>query len=367
MKKAFGSIYKGKRVLVTGHTGFKGSWLGLWLVELGAKVKGYSLGMPTDPANFEVLSLDRRMDSVKGDVRNYGKLKDIFDTFKPEIVFHLAAQAITRRSYEMPLETMSTNVLGTANILECIRRSPSVKSAVIVTSDKCYKNMEWMKGYKETDILGGVDPYSASKAAAEIVSQSYIKSFFLSSPSKHVATARAGNVIGGGDWAADRIVPDAVRAFSKNKTLLMRNPYATRPWQHVLEPVSAYLWLAANLLKHNKVAVGESFNFGPSSGVNKTVEELVAEFVKGWPEGKWHVKGAPDKNKKECGLLQLNCEKARQYLKWNTALSFGETVKLTADWYRVFYRGCKDMYGYSVNQITEYTLVARKRGILWVK
>ncbi len=367
MVRPFGNIFKGKRVLVTGHTGFKGSWLSLWLIELGAKVKGYSLDLPSRPANFEVLSLARRMNSVRGDIRNYARLKREFDTFKPEVVFHLAAQAITRRSYELPLKTMSTNILGTANILECIRKSGSVIGAVIITSDKCYQNMEREIGYKETDRLGGLDPYSASKAGAEIVSQSYIKSFLSVSSSAHVATARAGNVIGGGDWASDRIVPDAVRAFSKGKVLSMRNPRATRPWQHVLEPVSAYLWLAANLLRRNKDASGESFNFGPATNVNKTVKELMTEFIKEWPEGKWRVESASDIRKKECFLLQLNCGKARRSLKWKTVLSFSETVGMTADWYRAFYSNKEDMYSYSVRQIEEYADIAGRRGIAWVK
>lgn len=361
MIKAFGDIYKGKKVLVTGHTGFKGSWLCVCLLELGAKVTGYSLKAPSNPANFDIIGLQDKLKHVQNDVRNLEGLEKVFDDVLPDIVFHLSAQALTRPSYDMPQETFFTNLGGTVNILECIRKSNSVKAAVIVTSDKCYQNVEWLWGYRENDRLGGDDPYSASKACAEIACHAYIKSFFSKDNAPRISTARAGNVMGGGDWAADRIVPDCVRAFSKNEPLVIRSPKATRPWQHVLEPINGYLLLGANLLKNNRMATGESFNFGPSNKVNKTVEELIKEFIKVWGGGKWSVLNDKARvDKKESTLLMLNCDKAFQYLNWHTILSFPETIKMTAEWYKSFYGGEKDMYGLTVKQINEYLYMAKR-------
>lgn len=365
MVKPFGNIYQGKRILVTGHTGFKGSWLSTWLTCLGADIIGYSLYLPSNPCNFEACRLRDRITHIEGDVRDMERLKDVFSTHKPDIIFHLAAQAITRRSYDMPHETFYTNLGGTVNILDCIRKAESVKNAVIITSDKCYQNVEWIWGYRENDRLGGDDPYSASKACAEIAVNSYIKSFFSKAGSPKIATARAGNVIGGGDWAVDRIVPDCVRAFSQGETLEIRSPHATRPWQHVLEPLSGYLLLGANLLLNNEEVAGESFNFGPLSDVNRTVEELIKEFVKTWGKGEWYVSGNNNKDKKESTLLKLNCDKALSYLRWHAVLSFGETVEMTANWYKVFYNGEKNIYGVTVKQIEEYTKLAMQRRLMW--
>jgi CDP-glucose 4,6-dehydratase len=289
MIKGFGDAYRGRKVLVTGHTGFKGSWLCAWLLELGADVIGYSLYLPSTPANFEVLNLRERLEDVQGDVRDIDHLRQVFQHHSPEIVFHLAAQAITRKSYDIPRETFFTNLGGTVNVLESLRASESVKAGVIITSDKCYQNVEWVWGYRENDRLGGDDPYSASKACAEIACHSYIKSFFSSRGFPLLSTARAGNVIGGGDWALDRIVPDMVRAFSSGQSLEIRSPGATRPWQHVLEPLSGYLWLGANLLRENQQVAWGAFNFGPSSEVNRSVAGLNQEFLKTWGPGEWQT------------------------------------------------------------------------------
>lgn len=361
----FSDIYKNKTVLVTGHTGFKGSWLSIWLLQLGANVAGYSLDMPSNPSNFEVLGIENKLRHFSGDVMDLDYMERVFDEVKPEIVFHLAAQAITRRSYDMPQKTFFTNLGGTINILECIRKFQSVKAAVIITSDKCYENVEWLWGYRENDRLGGDDPYSASKACAEIACHSYLKSFFLSGDTPRVATARAGNVIGGGDWAVDRIVPDCVRAFSTGKTLELRNPKATRPWQHVLEPLSGYLLLGAHLLQNDDKVAGESFNFGPSIDVNMSVENLIMDFTAIWGDGRWQVSNC-SAGKKEATLLKLNCEKALHYLNWQAILSFKETVKMTANWYKAFYGGERDMYHFTIMQIGEYVQLAKKKGLAWI-
>ncbi len=358
-------IYRDKTVLITGHTGFKGSWLTAWLLTMGAKVVGYSLDPPSTPSNFEVLGLEQKITHVKGDVRDLAHLSKVFEDTRPEVVFHLAAQAITRRSYDLSQETFHTNLLGTVNILECAKNSSSLKAAVMITSDKCYQNVEWVWGYRENDRLGGDDPYSASKACAEIAAHSYIKSFFSKDSAPGVATARAGNVIGGGDWAADRIVPDCVRAFAKGDTVETRSPKATRPWQHVLEPLSGYLWVGANLLEKNSQVRGESFNFGPLSDVSRSVQELIVELTKNWEGSKWAVAPDADPNKKEAMLLQLSFEKASHVLGWRAVLPFSETVEMTASWYKTYYGGEKDMYGYTTMQIEKYMDRARECGLVW--
>ncbi len=363
----FGNAFKGKRVLVTGHTGFKGSWLSMWLLELGAEVLGYSVDIPTTPSNFKVSGIEKKLRHYEGDVRDEAALTRAFDAFSPEIVFHLAAQAITRRSYDMPRETFFTNLGGTVTMLDCIRKSPSVKAAVMVTSDKCYHNVEWVWGYRENDRLGGDDPYSASKACAEIAAHAYMKSFFSKRAPARIATARAGNVIGGGDWAADRIVPDCVRAFSKKERLKIRSPRATRPWQHVLEPLSGYLWLAANLFMKNEDVACESYNFGPLSEVNRSVEELISAFSRRWGKGKWSVEKMKDNSKKESTLLKLNCDKSLRDLRWHAVLSFEDTVKMTADWYASYYSDYKNMYGFTVRQIQSYVKRAAAYGLPWAR
>jgi len=363
----FEKIYKGLNVLVTGHTGFKGSWLTVWLNKLGANVIGYSAYLPSVPCNFEVTSLEKKITHIEGDVRDYRYLEKVIKETKPEIIFHLAAQPIVRKSYEDPKLTLDTNIGGTVNILECIRTSDSVNAGVIITSDKCYRNVEWVWGYRENDPLGGDDPYSASKGAAELVINSYAKCFFSETGTVRIASARAGNVIGGGDWAADRIVPDCVRAFSTGKQLEIRNPYATRPWQHVLEPLSGYLLLGANLLKYNPNSTSGAFNFGPLSDVNRTVGDLIKEFSISWGSGKWCVLSDVGEEKKESTLLKLNCDKAQSVLNWTAALKFDKTIKMTADWYKAYFGRDKNMYDFSLKQIEEYTTLASKRGINWAR
>ncbi|MCP4377406.1 MAG: CDP-glucose 4,6-dehydratase [bacterium] len=359
------SAFKGKRVLVTGHTGFKGSWLSLWLMNLGAQVQGYSIDIPTQPSNFEVLALEDHMAHQVGDVRDLEQLKGIFESFKPEVVFHLAAQALTRLSYDIPQETFHTNLLGTVNVLECIRNCDSVQAAVMVTSDKCYHNSEWVWGYRESDALGGKDCYSASKACAEIATHAYMQSFFDPAGTSRVATARAGNVIGGGDWAVDRIVPDGVRAFSSDEVLEIRSPQATRPWQHVLEPLSGYLCLAAALLGDANGVVSESFNFGPSHEAEKSVAQLIQEFLRTWKDGRVEMASDGPDGKAEAMLLRLNCDKSESVLKWHKVLSFEQTVEMTASWYKAYYDGDTDMFDISSRQISEYTAQATGAHLPW--
>ena len=303
----FNGIYKDKKVLITGHTGFKGSWLALWLTQLGAQVAGFSKYRPSEPCNFDVLSLGEIIQDIQGDIRDADALKKTFQEFAPQVVFHLAAQPIVRDSYEDPKLTFDTNLGGTVNVLECLRLREGVEAGIFITSDKCYENVGWDQGYKEEDRLGGADPYSASKACAEIAFSAYYRSFFKDKDMPPIAATRAGNVIGGGDWAKDRIVPDCVRALSEKKNIILRKPEATRPWQHILEPISGYLWLGASLLKGQREVSGESFNFGPKKEVVQSVEELVKLFIEEWGEGVWQHQ-PHEGDKKEATLLQLSCK-----------------------------------------------------------
>jgi len=359
--------FKNKTILVTGHTGFKGSWLALWLTELGAKVIGYSIDIPTSPSHFESLNLKDKIVDIRGDVCDLANLKKAFSTHKPEIVFHLAAEAIVHTCYETPKKAFETNVMGTLNILECLKDTKTVKAAVLITSDKCYENVEWEYGYRETDRLGGADPYSASKACAELVISSYFRSFIKNTNCK-LASVRAGNVIGGGDWAAFRIVPDAIRSWSQNEELIIRNPYATRPWQLVLEPISGYLTTAAYLLDEKKsLSVnGESFNFGPQSEVIQPVSELVEEMKNDWPGKKYKIVINPDA-KKEANLLKLCCDKALSRLNWRAVLSFKETILLTSTWYKDYYEKNSSTHELSTSQIQAYQEFARARGVEWAQ
>jgi len=361
----FDDFYRGKRVLITGHTGFKGSWLSEWLLKLGATVAGYSLGVPTKPSHFEVLHLSDRLEHFAGDIRRLDSLKDAVDTFRPDVVFHLAAQAITRISYEEPKLTLDTNLGGTVNILEALRTTPSVQVGVLITSDKCYENAEWEYGYRESDRLGGKDPYSASKACAEIAFSAYARSFFNATGSPAVATARAGNVIGGGDWARDRIVPDCVRAWADKKPALIRYPRAVRPWQHVLEPLSGYLWLGASLQQQRQSLAGESFNFGPSNGIEHSVLDLVNEMRKAWPSGEWCQESSLDVSKHEASLLRLSCDKALSRLQWRATLTFSEAAKITAEWYKIFYESQTEAAACTARHIECFTDLARDRNQSW--
>ena len=361
---AFSGIYSNRRVLITGHTGFKGSWLCQWLLALGAEVTGYSLDIPTQPSHFQALDLESQITHITGDVRDRDALQKTFDSYQPDIVFLLAAQALTRPSYDAPHVTIETNTLGTLNVLECIRSQDSVRVAVIITSDKCYRNDEWIWGYRENDRLGGNDPYSASKACAEIVCNSYMQSFFKSGH-QAVATTRAGNVIGGGDWAADRIIPDCIRAWSKGEQVTIRNPHARRPWQHVLEAISGYLCLGSFLWNNDPSTRNEAFNFGPAPTVIQSVEELIAELAQHWDSAKWHIETKAETKKLESGLLKLNCDKALNYLNWQAILSITETINFTGKWYNTYYSSPKSIPDLTRSQIEEYISLAREKELPW--
>ena len=327
------SFWRGRRVLLTGHTGFKGSWLALWLLELGAKVTGLGLASETIPSLFAQLELERRMNHRLGDIRDAALLMDVVAETRPEVVLHLAAQPLVRRSYAEPTATWETNVMGTIHLLEALRRLNQPCSAVLITTDKVYRNNEWPYGYRENDPLGGHDPYSSSKAAAELAIASWRASFCGNqphqSPQLRIASARAGNVIGGGDWAEDRIVPDAMRALAKGESIGVRNPEATRPWQHVLEPLGGYLLLAERLSADPSLAT--AFNFGPQLEANRKVRELVAEALRHWP-GRWEDQSDP-KAPHEASLLNLVTDQAHHLLGWSPRWDFATTVERTVGWY----------------------------------
>ena len=367
----FHNVYRGKRVFVTGHTGFKGSWLCAWLVSLGAEVTGYSRDIPTNPSHFEAMHLAGHMHDVRGDIRDREHLCRAMAEAKPDIVFHLAAQALVRLSYDRPVETFEANVLGTLNVLEAVRACDSVQSLVLITSDKCYRNDEQVWGYRENDHLGGYDPYSASKGCAEIVAHSYFKSFFGNGP--RCATVRAGNVIGGGDWALDRIVPDCARAWAKNEPVLIRSPHATRPWQLVLEPLSGYLWLGALLYEKDSSRPfelsGEAFNFGPGAEVNNPVSDVVKGLARHWQDFESRMDMNQEMTRKECTLLKLCCDKALAALGWKATLDFDETIRYTAEWYQRYYRGDgmnTSMLDFTLGQISAYANAAEMRTQAWV-
>jgi CDP-glucose 4,6-dehydratase len=329
-------FWESKKVLVTGHTGFKGTWLCLWLRQLGAEVTGYALPPENDDALFVTTNLQLELaESVFGDIRDFQGLKHHIANTAPEVVFHLAAQPIVRRSYHDPLETFSTNVMGTANLLQACRQTESIKAVVVVTTDKCYQNQEWYWGYRETDHLGGSDPYSSSKACAELVTSAFRKSFFPQSADQArntgIATARAGNVIGGGDWAADRLIPDCFRAIEKGTHIRIRNPASTRPWQHVLEPIRAYLMLAEQLVA-NSAHYSEAFNFGPRDQDVVSVERIVEKIMVRLP-GKLKCEIDDQENPPESILLKLDISKAESRLRWKPILNIDQALDLTVDWY----------------------------------
>ncbi len=346
--------FHGRRVLVTGHTGFKGSWLCEWLLALNARVTGLALEPPTRPSLFEQLDLSGRMEDRRGDIRDAAAVGAAFEASRPDYVFHLAAQPIVRRSYAEPALTWETNVMGTVQILEAIRRVDRPCVAVIVTTDKCYENREWVHAYREEDALGGYDPYSSSKAATELAVQSWRRSFFPGAHPVRLASARAGNVIGGGDWAEDRIVPDAVRALAANASIPVRNPAATRPWQHVLEPLGGYLLLAARLAgESSTAALRGAFNFGPRPESNRTVRTVVEEILRHWP-GTWEDRSDPT-GPHEAGLLNLAHEKAFHLLGWSPIWDFSETIRRTVEWYRGVNAGA-DPAELTCRQIWEYCI-----------
>ena len=338
MENLFDGIYKGKKVLITGHTGFKGSWLALWLTKLGAEVVGYSKDIPTNPSHFEILNLP--IISIEGDILDKEKLSTTIEEHRPDIIFHLAAQALVRKSYIDPVGTFEANILGTINILEVCRKLNCIKAVVNVTSDKCYENKETGTPYIESDPMGGNDPYSASKGCAEIVSQSYRKSFFPIegygiSHNTLLANARAGNVIGGGDWAEDRLIPDMMKCTSQSEEVSIRNPGSIRPWQHVLDPIQGYLKLGENLLKKEK-EFADNWNFGPSEDSTVTVENLVQLAKKYWEEVK-HTKKNTAENLHEANTLKLESKKARDLLGWKSVWNIEEAVEKTIKWYKAYY------------------------------
>ncbi|MEO5974663.1 MAG: CDP-glucose 4,6-dehydratase [Ilumatobacteraceae bacterium] len=331
------ATFAGKRVLITGDTGFKGSWLSLWLCQHGSTVHGYALPPDGPKSHFSSLSLETHIQHEDGDIRDKEHLLKYFEDVQPQVVFHLAAQAIVRRSYREPKETFDTNIGGSINVLECVRLTPSVQSLVYITSDKCYRNREIAVGYTEEDELGGYDPYSASKAGAELVFAAYNESFFKDRPNFGAASARAGNVIGGGDWSEDRIIPDCIRALQRNKPIVLRHPDATRPWQHVLEPLSGYITLGSRLLLDPASAIG-SWNFGPRESAVHSVEDLARECIRVWGSGAVSIE--PDNGQlHEAMLLKLNCDKAREFLQWSPRWDFKRTIRETISWYRATCEG----------------------------
>ncbi len=342
-------FFKGKKVLITGDTGFKGSWLAYWLYQIGADVVGYALPPLNDFDHFNLINLKDKITHIDGNILDFDILKSVFDKHQPEIVFHLAAQALVRLSYDEPQNTFNTNVTGSVNVLEAVKSCTSVRSVVYVTSDKCYKNKEWVWGYRETDELGGHDPYSASKAAAELVFSSYCDSFFSKNDKIGLASVRAGNVIGGGDWALDRIIPDCIRALKGNNPIKIRSPRSTRPWQHVLEPLSGYMLIAMKLYQQPKEFAG-AWNFGPYVDSIKPVNELCKEVVKVY--GKGEIEIIDDNHKHEAGVLHLNCDKSNTFLKWKPTWGFEDTIKHTINWYKEFEKGtnCEEITAQDINK-----------------
>lgn len=354
----FGDIYRGKRVLVTGHTGFKGSWLTAWLAELGAEVIGLALDPESTPNHWQLLG--NIATDVRGDIRDVELVLNLVEQVKPEIVFHLAAQPLVRRSYRMPVETWSSNLMGSVHVLDACRRVSSVRAAVMITTDKVYQNQEWAWGYRESDALGGHDPYSASKAACELLIDSYRRSFGPPQASLLIASARAGNVIGGGDWAEDRLIPDLVRALAQGRPLEIRSPHSTRPWQHVLECLSGYLLLGQRLLEGDASAA-QAWNFGPASADNRSVQQVLTGLQQHWPELDWHIGTAPQPH--EARLLYLDCARAHTELNWQPVWSLEQALEMTAGWYRHFYTTGRAQ---TREQLQQYLDAARRSGQPWV-
>jgi CDP-glucose 4,6-dehydratase len=371
----FAGIYRGKRVLVTGHTGFKGAWLSEWLLALGAEVAGLALPPQTTPSLFDQLGLAARMHHALGDIRDLPTVRQAIEGFRPDFVFHLAAQPLVRLSYAQPVETYATNVMGTAHVLEAVRLAARPCVVVAITTDKCYENREWAHSYREEDPMGGYDPYSSSKGAAELIIAAYRRSFFSSQlsalssqPVVKLASARAGNVIGGGDWALDRIVPDCIRSLRAGSPIPVRNKIATRPWQHVLEPLSGYLWLGACLANSQLSAfssqLASAFNFGPPLTSNRTVAELVQEVLRHWP-GQWVDQSDPHAVH-EAKLLNLATDKAHHLLQWRPVWDFAETIQQTVCWYRTADTEPASIAAFTRQQLQTYAEAARTAGLAWV-
>lgn len=364
--KLFNNIYKGKKVLVTGHTGFKGSWLVMWLKKMGANVVGLSLEPNTKPNHFQFLDLN--INSIIEDIRNKKELSDIIKECEPDIVFHLAAQSLVRLSYENPIETLETNIIGTANIFEACRESESVKAIVNITSDKCYENKEWEWSYREDEPMGGYDPYSVSKGAAELITSSYRNSFFnLDNYGKShnilLASLRAGNVIGGGDWAKDRLIPDTMKTVSENKTVIIRNPKAVRPWQHVLEPLSAYLLVGQKLLE-GRIECAQAWNVGSITSNFTSVEEIIIKAKKDWSNIEYEIHENKNENVHEAHLLKLDCSKINYRLKWENIWNIDQTVEITVNWYKEFYKNNSIQ---TEKDIEKYIQDAAIKNAVWTK
>ncbi|ABM02621.1 CDP-glucose 4,6-dehydratase [Psychromonas ingrahamii 37] len=352
------SFWKDKRVFITGHTGFKGSWLSLWLQEMGAIVKGYSLSVPTTPSLFEEANVSFGMLSEEGDIRDFLHLRESISLFKPEIVFHMAAQPLVRLSYDEPMETYSTNVMGTVYLLEAVKQVGGVKAVVNITSDKCYENREWIWGYREDEAMGGYDPYSNSKGCAELVASSYRQSFFHKDKYQEhgcaLASVRAGNVIGGGDWAADRLIPDMLNAFSTNKSVEIRSPHAIRPWQHVLEPLSGYITIAEHLYEQGP-DFAEAWNFGPREEDAKPVQWIVEKLVEQWGDkASWYL--SDGEHPHEAHYLKLDCSKAKVRLDWQPVWNLEETLSRIVTWQKAWLEG-KDIKQHTLNEIKQYMAI----------
>ncbi len=357
-------MFKNKNVFVTGHTGFKGAWLTLWLKSLGANVTGFSLPAPTEPNLFSLARVSEGITHIDGDIRNYPQLLKTIQDAKPDLIFHLAAQSIVLEGYQSPRETFDVNSGGVVNLLEAVRHCDTVKGVVVVTTDKCYENKEWVWGYRENDRLGGNDPYSASKAMAELVAHSYRTSFFQTDGSPAIATVRAGNVIGGGDFAAHRIIPDAMRALMDGKTIQVRNPASVRPWLHVLDPLYGYLLLGKKLLDDGH-AFAEAWNFGPQETVGVTVEQLVNKITSNWEGGNWAL--APGGcAKPEMNMLRLNWDKSSQRLGWKPQLSWDHALDLTVEWYQGFMQE-QNIQELCLDQIDYYTALGSSHKFVFAK
>ena len=365
----FNNIFQNKKVIVTGNTGFKGSWLTSWLLQMGANVTGISIDVPTEPSLFHVLRLEEKIEHHFADIRDLPEMQKIFTSTEPDFVFHLAAQPIVSVSYDDPVATLQTNIMGTAHILESLRTMNKLCIAVMITSDKCYDNVEWIWGYREQDALGGKDPYSASKGGAELVVKTYYHSWFKKPGSNvKLVSVRAGNVIGGGDWAENRIVPDCIRAWSSQKAVSIRHPHSTRPWQHVLEPLSGYLRAAQILEEGKQPCNGEAFNFGPNSEQEHTVLDLLKSISQFWKfdNNSDHFSVDTNHSFHEAGLLKLNCDKALHFLQWRPVLDFEHTSKFAGSWYDEFYHTKQaEMYEYSMQQIKEYEEKAKQKSLSW--
>lgn len=360
----FNDFFRGKNILITGHTGFKGSWLSIWLMKLGANVTGYALYPPTSPSMFDLCKIDGRINSIIGDICDRDNLHKAISQAQPEIIFHMAAQPLVRLSYEKPVETFETNIMGTVNLLEAVRSCPSVRVVVNVTTDKCYENNESFWGYRETDRLGGYEPYSSSKACSELITDSYINSFFHPDQySVHrvaIATARAGNVIGGGDFALDRLIPDCIRGLMLNEELLIRNPHAIRPWQHVLEPLTGYLQLAMSLsLEGCKYNGG--WNFGPEKDNEKAVEYIVDKMCSLW-NGNSNYRFDKSQQPHETSYLKLDSYKARKLLGYESKLSIEKSLEMVVDWINEYIKNKENMYDFTIAQINEYENFETGRG-----